>query len=287
MSSLAYLQNLQKIFLEKKENKESLLTILKEVEISEMVYNSNAIENSTMTLQETEKILLELSVSREISLREVFEAKNLARVYEYIDGKNDADIVTHKKIEFLHNMLLSGINDNFAGRFIKAGEYVRVGTHLASPPDTIFSEISDLILNYKTHVENFLQKIAYFHLEFETIHPFNDGNGRIGRVLINAQLQSLGFPPIIIRNSEKKKYYKTFEEYRKKGNTKNLEKIIALLLAESLHKRIAYLSHNKIIPLSEYAKINNESLSNSINKSKRQTIPAFREKGHWKIGFKK
>ena len=67
--------------------KESLLSMIDEVEIPENVYNSNAIENSTLTLEETEKILLEQTLSRNVSLREVFEAKNLARVIEYTRKK--------------------------------------------------------------------------------------------------------------------------------------------------------------------------------------------------------
>lgn len=65
-----------------RQGKESLLKLLDEAEVSESVYNSNAIENSTLTLRETEKILLEMEVSRDVSVREVFEAKNLARVME-------------------------------------------------------------------------------------------------------------------------------------------------------------------------------------------------------------
>src|SRR3990167_7524642 len=69
-----------------KVGKYSLLKIIDEAEIPESVYNSNAIENSTLTLKETEKILLEMEVSRNVSLREVFEAKNLARVMEYLQN---------------------------------------------------------------------------------------------------------------------------------------------------------------------------------------------------------
>ncbi|MDP2951280.1 MAG: hypothetical protein Q8N55_02750 [bacterium] len=71
-----------------RKGKESLLTILDEAEVPEAVYNSNAIENSTLTLQETEKILLDMEVSRDVSVREVFEAKNLARVIGYIRKKS-------------------------------------------------------------------------------------------------------------------------------------------------------------------------------------------------------
>src|SRR5665213_379002 len=71
-----------------RKGKDSLLSIIDEAEIPESVYNSNAIENSTLTLKETEKILLDMEVSRDVSMREVFEAKNLARVIEYIQTKS-------------------------------------------------------------------------------------------------------------------------------------------------------------------------------------------------------
>src|SRR3989344_6699706 len=71
-----------------RKGKESLLAMIDEAEIPENVYNSNAIENSTLTLKETEKILLEQELAREVSIREVFEARNLARVIEYKRNKN-------------------------------------------------------------------------------------------------------------------------------------------------------------------------------------------------------
>lgn len=131
-----------------------------------------------------------------------------------------------------------------------------------------------------------MEKISKFHLEFESIHPFCDGNGRIGRVLLNYQLMQLGLPPIIIRDKEKRKYYDSFKEYRE-GNLKNISgmnKVITLALMESLNKRITYLKSKKVVALTEYSKKINKPLNIILNKAKRQTIPAFRERGIWKIG---
>ena len=278
------LQNLKKEYDALKENKESLLTIIDEAEIAEAVYNSNAIENSTLTLRETERILLEMEVARNVSVREVFEAKNLARVVEYIRNKSRETEVNKELILFLHKMLIGGIDDSIAGRFRNSGEYVRVGTHVAPAPEHVERMIKATILGYISDLNPFfIDKIARFHLDFETIHPFCDGNGRIGRVLINYALQRLGFPSIIIRDKEKKAYYRAFPEYREKKTAKKMEKVLSLALMESLHKRITYLKGGKIIALSEYVKQNNKSAPALANAARRQNIPAFREKGVWKI----
>lgn len=268
-----------------RKGKESLLIMIDEAEVPESVYNSNAIENSTLTLKETEKILLDMEVSRDVSLREVYEAKNLARVIGYIRNKSKETELSKESILLLHQMLIGGINDDIAGRFRRPGEYVRVGTYIAPAPERVEQMIEDIIVEYGSDLSNyFLDKIAKFHLDFERTHPFIDGNGRIGRVLICFQLQRLGFPVLTIRDREKSDYYKAFGEYREKKNTKTMEKIIAVGLVESLHKRITYLKGQKIITLSEYAKMHDLSVAGMINTARRQNIPAFREKGVWKIG---
>ena len=111
-------------------DKASLLKIIDEAEIPESVYNSNAIENSTLTLKETEKILLEMEVSKNVSLREVFEAKNLARVMEYIRIKSSEEL-SIETVLLLHRILMGNIDETLAGRFRKEGEYVRIGTFIA------------------------------------------------------------------------------------------------------------------------------------------------------------
>jgi Fic family protein len=279
------INDLRKQYDSLKVGKESLLDMLLEAELPESVYNSNAIENSTLTIEETEKILLELEVARKVSVREVFEAKNLARVFEYLKNKVTNSNLDEELILFLHKMLISGINDNYAGRFRLPGEYVRVGTHIAPAPEKIEPMIKSALLEYSSdYMSYFLEKIAKFHLEFEHIHPFCDGNGRIGRVLINYSLMQLSFPPVIIRDKEKHLYYKTFQEYKNHKKTDGMENVLTLSLLESLNKRIAYLKGDKTITLSEYAKNTDQPLNLLSNKAKRQTIAAFREKGVWKIG---
>ncbi|MBU0974731.1 Fic family protein [Patescibacteria group bacterium] len=268
-----------------KKGKESLLKIIDEVEIPETVFNSNAIENSTLTLRETEKILLEMEVSRNVSLREVFEAKNLARVIEYVWDKSKTTDLSVELILLLHKMLIGNIDDSIAGRFRKKGEFVRVGTHIAPAPEHLERMIEETIVEYEQDFQGyFLDKIAHFHLNFEMIHPFNDGNGRIGRALINYQLLRFGFPSVIIRDKEKQEYYRSLRDYDVSQKIENMDNILTMALLESLNKRIVYLKSMKIIKVVDYASQFGESSQSVLNKAKRQTIPAFREKGVWKIG---
>lgn len=269
--------------------KQKLLQIIDEAEISENVYNSNAIENSTLTLKETEQILLDLKVSRRLNLREVFEAKNLAQIVKHLHSLKQLQPLDLKTMLKLHQVLLTSIDDYIAGRLRKANEYVAIGGHIAPAPQHLNIMLEQLLANYHNDLDShFVEKIALFHLEFETIHPFNDGNGRIGRILINYQLNRLQLPNIIIRNRGKEHYYQAFREYRytNKKNVKNMARVIVLALTESLHKRLAYFKNLRIIPLVDYAKQQNRPTPNLLNKALRQTIPAFREKGVWRIGVR-
>lgn len=286
LSQKSYLEKLKLEYEKSRIGKESLLNLIDEVEVAEAVYNSNAIEHSTLSLLETEKILLDMEVSRDLSLREVYEAKNLARVVSYIKEKSRTADLDQDLILLLHQMLIGGINDEFAGRFRAEGEYVRVGSYIAAAPEKILSLMHELFSEYHTSLNDyFISKIAKFHLKFESIHPFCDGNGRIGRVLINYQLIKLGFPSIIIRDKEQALYHSAFQEFHNKKSLNIMEKIIYLALVESLHKRLAYLKSAEILKLTDYARSINKSTASVINMARRQTIAAFREKGVWKIGL--
>jgi Fic family protein len=265
--------------------KQSLIKILSEAEVAEQVYNSNAIENSTLTLEETEKILLQIDLDRYITEREIFEAKNLARVVSYIDTRAKEQELTLEVILSLHKMLISNIRDDIAGRFRKDGEWVRVANHIAPDPKEVVERLEKMLAGYNANShENIIKRIALLHLTFEHTHPFVDGNGRIGRVINNYLLIREGFVPVNIKFIDRKMYYEAFKEFGEKGATKIMEEIVGKALTNSYHKRLAYLEGAHIMMLAEYAKKYKVSHSNLINKANRQTIEAFLEKGVWKIG---
>lgn len=281
----AQITALRKRFFAAKSGKEQLLTILDQAEVSEHVYNSNAIENSTLSLEETEKILQQIDLDRFITEREIFEAKNLARVTEYISRKACERELDRELILLLHKMLISNIRDEVAGRFRTLTEWVRVGSHVGSAPADIEERMTAALVQLSADpTESVVLRVARFHLEFESIHPFVDGNGRIGRVLVNYLLIREGYVPINIAFVERSKYFDAFSEYHKEQRTKAMEQIVFLALTNSYHKRLAYMEGKTVVTLNAYAKKHKLSHPNLINKAKRQTIEAFVEQGVWKIG---
>lgn len=278
-------QTLRKRYYEMLPGKEALLRVLGEAEIPEHVYDSNAIENSTLSLEETEKILLRVDLDRYVSEREIFEAKNLARVAEYIETKATETDISFSIILDLHRMLIGNIRDEIAGRFRKDDEWVRVGAHIGAAPSDIEQLLTEALTAFVSDPrEHIIRRVARFHLAFEHIHPFVDGNGRIGRVLNNYLLIREGYVPINIAFVNRSDYYDAFREYDMEDKTGIMESIVGRALAESYHKRLAYMEGKRIVTLREHAKVKHLPHSNLINKANRQTIPAFREKGIWKIG---
>lgn len=254
-------------------------------ELPEMVYNSNAIENSTLTLEDTEDILVRDQIRTDHAVREIYEAKNLARAMEYLMGNLEPKVSVDLILR-LHRMLLSNIRDEIAGRFRSGREWVRVGTHVGANPEFVNELMYGLVERYDRENDKafFVEKIALFHAEFENIHPFGDGNGRIGRLVTNEQLDLLGLPPIIIPNKSKhEEYYPALEEYERTGKADRLMELFAGLLIEALYRRIAQMTAKKIIPVAEWAKEHGVSAQAAINKAARGTIPGFRTRGHWMI----
>lgn len=259
-------------------------------ELAESVQQSNAIENSTLTLEETEAILAGRVPSRTKDLREVLETRNLATVTSELF--NNQEPLSTSLILRWHRALLAGIRDDVAGRFRRADEWVRVGGHLGANPAFASGLLTDALDRYRqdltdgdgTQPSAIVDAIARFHCEFEIIHPFVDGNGRIGRVLINAQLHEFGLPPVIVRSRNRHTdYYPLLSHYATSDDHSGMSSLVALLLLESMHKRISLLTSPRVVPLADWARTVGVRGNVATNKAKRQTIPAFRMRNRWII----
>lgn len=278
MQDMTIFKNVDRLIQEyqsKVAENEYLEQLVREIEITEEVFHSNAIENSSLSLDETQKIIEDMVIERSTSIREIFEAKNLNRVYNYLLDKKPE--INRENILRLHKFLISNIDESIAGRFRKIGEGVRVGEYIAPKSKFIELMIGELL----SRKISTLRDIAIFHIDFERVHPFIDGNGRIGRVLINWQLNSIGLPSIIVRSENKfEDYYPHISEVKYEA----LEEQFSYYLSESLNKRLAYFDSLEIIRLKEYVKMTDSTLSAMLQKAHRQTIPAVRLKGKWHIG---
>ena len=101
-----------------------------------------------------------------------------------------------------------------------------------------------LIESYNESESNIVSKLAQFHIDFESIHPFVDGNGRTGRLLVNLELMKAGFPPIDIKFTDRMRYYAAFDEYHTNGSPEAMEKLFAEYLLQQLNDRLEILNGN-------------------------------------------
>jgi Fic family protein len=101
--------------------------------------------------------------------------------------------------------------------------------------------MEQLMLNYAESTEHIVRRLAHFHIEFERIHPFIDGNGRTGRLLVNLELMKAGYPPIDIKFTDRIAYYNAFDEYHVRGKLDAMEKLFAGYINERLDQYLAML----------------------------------------------
>jgi len=191
----------------------------------DFVYNTNAIEGSTMSEEEVAEILCKKNAE---SAEEV-EAKGVAMAVEYIRRtKEDLSLSLLLK---LHNFCFKG-SKHFAGKFRDVNVVVRNSKgqilHAGVPREELNSYLKDFIEWYKENKNKFkpLVLAAILHNQFEHIHPFQDGNGRVGRLLLNYILLKNNYPPINIMLEDRQEYYKSLYEYSKRDDLKPTLKLL-------------------------------------------------------------
>ena len=171
------------------------------------VYNSNSIEGNPVTEADTYVILSSDSFLENYTQKDNQEVLSLNRGFKYILTKPELTIDTLMQI---HRYVLYFDPDN-AGRFRTAA--VHVGDKNMTPFEYIYQKTDELFQDICLSDDNLFENISRFHLRFENIHPFIDGNGRVGRLLINLMLIHAGFLPVNIKTADKGKYYRAFRQY--------------------------------------------------------------------------
>ena len=186
---------------------------LREEFLIEYTYNSNAIEGNTLTLQETALVLEGITVDKK-PLKDHLEAVGHRDAFLYVQDliKNNIPF-SESIIQQIHTLVLM---DRPEDRGVYRRIPVRIMGAYHTPPDPILvpEQMENLITefegNRKLHP---IERAALFHLKFEGIHTFVDGNGRTGRLILNFMLMQAGYPPINVKYSDRKRYYEAFNQY--------------------------------------------------------------------------
>lgn len=197
------IRNIQKLIEGNESLQEELLLL--------HTYNSNAIEGSTFTLKQTQTVLFSKAHFADKSLMEHMEIVNHGKVLKDIFNAKYKLPITEELIKVLHRDLLHGIRED-AGEYSRHLRRIR-GVDLALPhPEDIPEEMRHLIKSFSAQSKiNPVERVARFHADFEAIHPFGDGNGRVGRLIMVLQLMAENYPPVLIENNRKADYYDALE----------------------------------------------------------------------------
>ena len=177
----------------------------------EYTYNSNAIEGNTLTLRETDMVLKGLTIDQK-PLKDHMEAVGHRDAFYFIcDLVKERTPLSEAVIKQIHTLVL-------ADKPLDRGVYRRVPVRIMGAkqdpvqPYLIESKMFELMQNYAADERNIVEKLADLHIAFESIHPFIDGNGRTGRLIVNLELMKAGYPPIDIKFTDRLRYYDAFED---------------------------------------------------------------------------
>lgn len=194
--------------------------------ITRSTYHSNAIEGSTLTYAETYAILYNDNSFKIMGKepREIYEAINhksaLELVFQNLKNNDEFDERFIKKINETIN---KNIKETEGFRSVQV--FIQGSEHIPPEPEKVPNLMNYFIYNYNHDEQDIFEKIAKYHIEFEKIHPFEDGNGRTGRLLINYELLKSNLPPIVIGKEDRVKYFEFLRNSDYVGLAKWIEEL--------------------------------------------------------------
>ena len=146
--------------------------------------------------------------------------------------------ISESVIKQIHYLVLADKTDD-RGVYRRIPVKIMGAKHDPVQPYLIQPKMEQLIESYGNSTGHIITRLALFHIEFEGIHPFVDGNGRTGRLLVNLELMKAGYPPIDIKFKDRAAYYNAFDEYHGKHNLGAMEKLFAKYVNERLDSYLA------------------------------------------------
>ena len=192
----------------------------------EYTYNSNAIEGNTLTLRETEMVLRGLTVDQKPLKDHLEVVGHKDAFYFVVDLVKEKAEITESIVKQIHSLVLAD-KPMDKGVYRKIPVRIMGAHHEPVQPYLIEPKMYELLQDYKKDDRNIAEKLAEFHIRFEGIHPFIDGNGRTGRLLVNLGLMKAGYPPIDIKFTDRKRYYDAFDANYVKKDLSAMTKLFA------------------------------------------------------------
>jgi len=214
---------------------------LREQFMVEFTYNSNAIEGNTLTLKETAMVLEGMTIDRK-PLKDHLEAVGHKDAFLYVEDIAKDTKISESVIKNIHSLVLMNRPQD-KGIYRKIPVTIMGAYTQPVQPYMIEPKMTELITNNEKRKKNMhtIERIARFHLEFEGIHPFIDGNGRCGRLLLNLDLVQNGYPAINVKFADRKKYYEAFDEFYKNNNANKMTNLIAEYVTEQIENYLEIL----------------------------------------------
>lgn len=219
---------------------------LREEFIIEHTHQSTAIEGNTLTLKETALVLQGITIDRK-PLKDHLEAVGYKEAYEYVERLvKEQKMLSSYEICSIHSLVLADRPED-RGRWRRVP--VRIMGASVEPPQPYMIEpmVGELLNDYSMVMTRLhaVERVSLFHLRFESIHPFVDGNGRTGRLLLNMQLMQAGYPPINVKFADRKRYYDAFEDYAVTGSPQAMTNLVAEYLKERMTSMLSLLESMK------------------------------------------
>ena len=225
---------------------------------TELAYTSNHIEGNTLTRRETALVIEEGITTGGKPLKDYLEAKNHADAFRYIlEVLSKKKAITQDDILKIHAIVLKGIDDAFAGRYRNIRVRIKGSSVVLPNP----MKVPDLMADFEKYLQtekDAITRAIMGHFKFVSIHPFVDGNGRMGRLLMNLILLQNGLWPIIIRPRDRKKYISSIEKGQLTQDTTTYEEFMYKALERSLDTYVEMFHPKteeiKLLKIGQFAK---------------------------------
>ena len=223
---------------------ETELKRLRDEFVIEHTYDSNAIEGNTLTLRETALILQEGLTIAEKPIKHHLEAIGYRDAFEYIVTLADVGTpLSERIIKEIHSLVLMNDRQN-RGVYRSVPVTILGALHTPPQPYLVPVQMEQLLADYEGMKDrlHIVEAVAEFHLRFEGVHPFIDGNGRTGRLILNLELIKAGLLPVNIKFADRRRYYDAFDAYHSEEHSVGaLAELIAGYEVAELEKRISIL----------------------------------------------